>query len=204
MSTNGAIGFRKDNKDKITYNHCDSYPSWLGVQVFEFVQSITADELAQIADKIQLITEDDKPTQEQIEECEKYMDLRVDDKSPDNWYCLLRKAQGNLAAYKDILYMIDSHDFLRDSLFCEWAYVINVDENIVEIYKGLNKELGGKGRYANRKEPDFKRDGVPVIKSEYYGVTLIKTISFDDVKDIKDIKKYMSEIEAGKKYKNSS
>ncbi len=30
MSTRGLYGFRKNEQDKTTYNHSDSYPDWLG------------------------------------------------------------------------------------------------------------------------------------------------------------------------------
>lgn len=31
--------------------------------------------------------------------------------------------------------MIDNVSFLQDSLFCEWGYVINLDTNVLEIYR---------------------------------------------------------------------
>lgn len=36
MSTRGIYGWRKNNENKITYNHSDSYPTWLGEKIVEF------------------------------------------------------------------------------------------------------------------------------------------------------------------------
>ena len=32
----------------------------------------------------------------------------------------------------------DSYEFAKDSLYCEWAYIIDFDKNAFEVYKGLN------------------------------------------------------------------
>ena len=37
MSTRGLWGFRKNDKDMLTYNHSDSYPEWLGKKICEFI-----------------------------------------------------------------------------------------------------------------------------------------------------------------------
>lgn len=37
MSTRGAYGFILNGEEKITYNHCDSYPSYLGINILKFL-----------------------------------------------------------------------------------------------------------------------------------------------------------------------
>lgn len=36
--------------------------------------------------------------------------------------------------------LIDSTGFLQNSLFCEWAYLLNLDTGRLEIYKGFQRE----------------------------------------------------------------
>ncbi len=70
--------------------------------------------------------------------------------------------------------------FAADSLFCEWAYVVDLDRKILEVYKGFVKEPHNQGRFAKmsldseteaRRDPDtyypvkevarFRIDGLP-------------------------------------------
>lgn len=147
MGTRGLIGFRKNGIDKLTYNHFDSYPEYLGKQVLEFIVGYRED-LDSIFNNIVLVNETDKPTKEQIEECKKYADLNVSTRSVEDWYCLLRQSQGNLRCYaQDLKYMIDSHDFILDSLFCEYAYIINLDTNELEFWVGFQKAPWKDNRY---------------------------------------------------------
>ena len=148
MGTRGCYGFRKNGIDKLTYNHFDSYPDCLGHIMVDFCKSTPLSQMNEIFDRLILVDENDKPTPEQIEECKQYYNGNVASQSPEDWYCLLREAQGEPNAYKNGLrYMIDSHEFIKDSLFCEYAYIINLDTNSLEFWVGFQNKPDFDNRY---------------------------------------------------------
>ena len=156
MSTRGCYGFRKNGIDKLTYNHCDSYPDCLGKTMMEFCKKTSIKEMNEIFDRIILVSERSKPTKKQIEECKQYYNGSVGDCTIEDWYCLLRETQGDPNVYKDGLrYMIDNHDFIKDSLFCEYAYIINLDTNSLEFWVGFQKEPDVTNRYGIEKEDGY-------------------------------------------------
>ena len=77
------------------------------------------------------------------------------------------------------LELIDSIDFAYDSLFCDYCYVLNMDNNTLEIYRGMNTTpLQPSDRFYNN---GYRR-------KEYYPVKLLKEYAF------KDLKEYFNEI----------
>lgn len=176
MSTNGALGFRINKQDKIMYNHDDSYPFGLGQDVMDFIRSYNVQDIAKTASRIKMIHSQSTPTEKQIKQCQPWLVSSVSKNDNPDWYSLLRGAQGNLGAYmKGLPYMKDSQTFLHNSLYCEYAYIINLDKNELEFYYGFNKKnRKTKGRYANKHR---QGDKTP----EYYGVVLIMTINLQDI-----------------------
>lgn len=156
MGTRGIYGFRKNSMDKITYKHSDSYPDCLGKNIVEFCRNTSIKEMNLIYDKIILVDEHVDPTEKQIEACKKYTDLSVSTMNTKDWYCLLRKSQGNLNAYKEGLnYMINNGEFIKDSLFCEYGYVINLDTTKLEFWKGKQKKPDPNNRYGTIKQDGY-------------------------------------------------
>lgn len=183
MNTRGAVGFRINGQDKVTYNHSDSYPSYLGAKVAEFIRKTSDAELFHIAERIRLVSDETPPTPEEMVKYSVYGDEEVGNQTLNEWYCLLRETQGDLTPYRDdgLDVMIDSSSFLLDSLFCEYAYIINVDTNELEFYTGYNKRKG-KGRYGAEKD-----------ENGYYGVRLMESIPFNRVRDRFDSAKHLAE-----------
>ena len=176
MGTRGAIGFIMNEEEKITYNHWDSYPEALGNGILNFLNTTNIEDLGEKVKNIQMINEDSKPSPHQIQRCINNLtiNLEVGDQSQEDWYCLLREAQGDLNKYCQVGMMIDNKEFLEESLFCEWAYIVNLDTKKLEVYKGFNKNKGGKGRYANLQSEPY---------SKYYGVVLLFELDLYDLPD---------------------
>ena len=173
MSTRGAYGFYKDGVSKITYNHFDSYPEELGLDIIKYIKSKPIEEMNADFNSITMVNGNDKPTTEQFLKCAEYYNYNVSSKSPEKWYCLLPEAQGDLDASAKIGIMIDSQEFMKDSLFCEYAYIINLDKDVLEIYKGFQKR-----RSDTRYQPDNPEG------QGYWGCKLIKEISLVDINQL--------------------
>lgn len=175
------MGFRINGQDKLMYNHLDSYPSGLGDNLVEQLRELikNPDDLKTKAAALHMVKHNDpEPTQEQIAALHQYADLGVSNQKLTDWYCLLRRTQGELAAILDAGYGIDANDFIKDSLFCKYAYILNLDEWLFEFYRGFQQLLHNQGRYASE----------TANKSGYFPCALVKTFPLDDIpKDWKEI-----------------
>lgn len=174
MGTRGAYGVRVEGQDKIAYNHFDSYPAGLGrdlvKQLVELIETRGLVDVRELAKQLRAVNEDD-PIDEitKARLGDKYTDAHVGN-GPSTWYSFLRNLQGDIkATLTDARVYVDAYAFLADSLFCEWAYVINLDENVFEVYEGFAKRKHSKGRYATMERTDDK----------YHPVKLIKTFPID-------------------------
>jgi len=150
MGTRGVVGVKVNGEYKVTYNHFDSYPDCLGEEVVALCNSLSDKGLwmkfKEMMQQVELVNSDDTPSKE-VQDAyitEGFFDGMVSRQTPSEWYCLLRNLQGT-EIFHAILdgkckHMINSFDFLKDSLFCEYAYIINLDALSLEFYEGFNEE----------------------------------------------------------------
>ena len=166
MGTRSSIGVHVNGKDKLTYNQYDGYPTGMGKDVYEQVTKLLIqngwDAVIKMATKLKQVKSDKVFTEK---EKEKYGDLWQQVSTGDDMYSLLRSLQGDLGAMLERGIMTKDNNFIKDSLFCEWAYILNVDKKTFEIYKGFQTEKPTNGRYKNCR----KQRG-------YYACNLIHTI----------------------------
>ena len=156
MGTRGAFGVIIGEKEKIAYNHFDSYPDGKGIDTLRWLRQSIADgeleNLRKLAEDARVVREDDKPTAKDKKKLAAYTNLNVygNGQGDDDWYVLMRDLQGDLGEMLKVGYILDMHEFPLHSLFCEWVYLVDLDRNMFEVYKGFQREVPLAGRWAGR------------------------------------------------------
>lgn len=121
MSTRGLVVVVNDNEVKLAqYNGYDSYYSALGTDLIMFIRSFNKEQFCKNLDIVHMNGSYDNNTYDAI-----------------NILNDIHNANDKRFA---VINTNDSLSFAADSLFCEYAYVIDLDNDILEVYTGFNKE----------------------------------------------------------------
>lgn len=161
MSTRGLWGIRKDGQDLLTYNHANSYPEWLGERICSFVKTMSDNDMEKLVLMLKPVSENTPAISEDIQLCKqlKITDFTIGDRKETDYYCLLRKTQGNIEFYEELvknppsfmqgkmLPFIQNSTFILDSLYCEYAYILNLDKRCLEFWVGFQTKPDPKNRY---------------------------------------------------------
>lgn len=188
MGTRNLTAVRFENNWRVAqYCQWDGYPSGQGVSILSFVSStMNIKALKEQLSKVRFL-EHEGVDKEFIESYNKNSPEWSND--PDNrtdeqkhwWETYMHRNIGSgilatIVESNDEEMILDNRiSFAGGSLFCEWAYVINLDDNTLEVYEGFNKEKIESGWFSG---DEFKDD-----ESEYEPVKLVKTYSLDNLPD---------------------
>lgn len=180
MGTRNLTAVKIDGEYKIAqYGQWDGYPGGQGMTCLNFLrETMDEDKFKAALRKCTFIT-----NKELSDLWSKYTD------SKDGWVTI-EEADRMKRDYPEfsrdtgagILELVQNSDgmelqneiaFAADSVFCEWAWVIDFDERTFEGYKGFNKEpLTENDRFYFLK--DYENDG-------YYGVKLAAKFSLNNL-----------------------
>lgn len=146
MSTRGLWGFRKNGNSIAVYRHWDSYPEGLGAEFTGFLKK-NKNKLDRVFGNIEVVDGNSKPTDMQKAYCTEmgWCNTNVSSRSDTDWYCLLRETQDpekwqEAIDSGNLVYVDNQIDFIKDSLFCEFAYIYDVDNEVLEYYMGFQHE----------------------------------------------------------------
>ncbi len=152
------------------YGQWDGYPSGQGATALLFLLKADLGKLKQHADKCKWISDNE------CEELEKTFDNET--KFYKEYPQFTRDTAAEILKYvynceKEEIPMVDSSSFAADSLFCEWAYVIDLDKQTFEVYEGFNQSpLPETDRFSKMQKAE---------DSKYYPVRHVKTYSLLDL-----------------------
>ena len=181
MSTRGAYGLRWHEQDKVSYNHSDSYPEGLGKEIAEVAAGFSIDDLKNVFYKIEMVNGTSRPNKEQ----QRFLSAIGIAWVGNDWYNILRQKKGKLletvaeALIHGKSFMTDESLFIKDSLFCEYAYIINLDSECLEFWVGFQKKPDTENRYGTD-----ENDG-------YYPCRMIASIQLNSCKTVESFIKMM-------------
>ena len=137
MDTRAVSGFRFNGVDKVTYSHFDGYYSGVGMDIFKYIRSVNSlDWLKSRVKNLHLVSEAVPPTPAEQQKYEKFSDTGVSTGKLSEWYVLLRKCQGQLGKYIQAGVMQNDTAHLHSvDTWCEYAYIINLDDDTFEVYR---------------------------------------------------------------------
>lgn len=168
MGTRHLIAVQIDEYKIAQYGQWNGYPSGQGVDVLAFITALMDDQAAleTFKQKLRGLT---WITPEELDAAwvaagaapgAEYVGMDIAEKFGSTTPHLSRnrgaRVLGDVLTSAEPLKLQNSIDFAMDSLFCEWAYVIDFDSNTFEVFKGFNKQPTN-GRFAGQVQ--VGRDG---------------------------------------------
>jgi hypothetical protein len=181
MGTRHLIAVVHEGEYKVAqYGQWDGYPSGQGAGVLNFLQEKM--DRALFEEKLKNVS---FITQEEL--TQRWVDAGAD---PGSSFVTLQVASTMQARYpensrdtgSDILAIIqdadrpikivNSLDFAGDSVFCEWGYVVDLDKNTFEVYKGFNEiPLTESDRFY----------GIPSSNDNHHAIRLLKSFDLNNL-----------------------
>lgn len=211
MGTRHLIGVIMDGEWRVAqYGQWDGSPSGQGVEILKFLRELTATQYLRFREQLKRtyfgtaeeIDEAYAPYSQDgmmtLDQAEAFKRSRHGHNSRDTGADILQVVLDfeepvglEPAPARPGLMLIDSRDFARDSLFCEWAYIIDLDTNTLEVYRGFNKQPVPAGERFSNVEPQVYKGRV-----EYYPIRLLKTYSLLDLPKTAVFEKELDELVA--------
>lgn len=172
------------------YGQFDGYPESLGATLLHFISKTSnVEALKSVLPKMRLWNENDQ--KQELEflqsiDCENsWMDKGQKLQYQKRYPLRFLEVYGKLKEGKLLELLLkfnrleeivttDSYEFAKDSLYCDWAYIIDFDKNAFEVYKGFNTSgITEQDRFF----PLYEQG------NDYYPVKIIQSFLLDGLPD---------------------
>jgi len=128
MGTRGSWGFIVGGKRWETYVHFDSYPGGLGETLLEWARRVSSwDDVRTAVKSLVVVNDGEAPTAAQRDDMKERGFANTSVSDGRDWYSMLRNCQGDPNMTLLSGYWLDGTGFHLESLYCEWAYVFDLD-----------------------------------------------------------------------------
>lgn len=183
---NLTIVIRKGEVKMAQYGQWDGYLGGVGRDIAVALKKTDLPTLRKAFDKCVFISAD--KLKNYWKECgadSDWVTLEVSEQFQSRYPLLSRDYSGgkaislilSAAKQRAPIELFSKEKFAADSLFCEWAYVVDLDKGNVEVYKGFNQEpLTKKDRFFYLQEESKKENP----DDKYYPVKLLKKYKIKD------------------------
>ena len=189
MGTRHLIAVVHNKQIKVAqYGQWDGYLEGQGRVVVEFIQNdLDIEKFRKAVSECQFLS--DKEIKETWTECgadpnSELVSMDIADKHTRKYAALSRDTGAKVLSLiqdKGARALMNSIDFAADSLFCEYAYVLDLDTETLEIYRGFNKSPVPAGERFAEVQPHVPEHYKTAGKTyEYYPVRLLTTMKFAD------------------------
>ncbi|MER7363498.1 hypothetical protein [Nonomuraea wenchangensis] len=148
MATRGFLGFVIDRTAKIAYAHDDTYPAGVGLLVLTWLRIAAPplDGLRKQAAAVRVVSPTSRPTPGDVARLAQY--THPCSSQVRHWWELLWQTQGDPEKILQAGVIEDASDFPADP-HCEWGYVIDLDNKVLEVYRGGQSRPHQRGRFAS-------------------------------------------------------
>lgn len=186
MGTRNLVGVKYNGVLFGQYGQWDGYPDGQGVQVFSFIKNtllgVAGAEL-DFREHFKNVTflspkQVDKRWEEAGADGSGFADLSVANRFKAKNGHLSRDCGAKILNYileNEKPELFNSADFGADSLFCEWAWFVDLDEDSLLCFRGFNKDPAS----ASPLFTPFDTDRKP--NDEYYPIVQVQKLSFDQI-----------------------
>lgn len=163
------------------YGQLDGYPGGVGSSILEFLKKADLDKFKEQLKSINWLTKEQIDTVNATKNWDEIYPYLSRDAADDvlgaiHYGKMTVRVPGSYTERKEIdvsvIGLQDASNFGGDSLFCEWAYVIDLDNMKFEVYEGFNKEP----------VPETNRF-YGMDEGEYKPVKLIQTFDLNNLPD---------------------